>query len=120
MITSKIYIASFPTLLQAFNCRGKKKYWMLSTFCCLSFFISHIIGPLLHQCSEEIRGEILFVLYKVSILQRTSAEGDGIDTLISFCPKLLYLLGDALMKTQNDDVRLNCVGLLLISHSYFC
>ncbi|XP_019447895.1 PREDICTED: protein PRD1-like isoform X1 [Lupinus angustifolius] len=62
--------------------------------------------------SEEIRGEILFVLYKVSILQSISAEGDGSDILIPFCPKLLYLLGDVLMKTQNDDVRSNCIALL--------
>ncbi|CAL0332279.1 unnamed protein product [Lupinus luteus] len=62
--------------------------------------------------SEEIRGEILFVLYKVSILQSTTAEGDGSDILIPFCPKLLYLLGDVLMKTQNDDVRSNCIALL--------
>ncbi|XP_054805363.1 protein PUTATIVE RECOMBINATION INITIATION DEFECT 1 [Prosopis cineraria] len=64
--------------------------------------------------SEDIRGEIVFVLYKLSILQSTSGGGDGIDTLISFCPKLLYLLGEALMKTENDDVRLNCVALLTV------
>ncbi|KAK7306414.1 hypothetical protein VNO77_44353 [Canavalia gladiata] len=62
--------------------------------------------------SEEIRGEVLFVLYKLSVLQSTSAEGDGSDMLIPFCPKLLHLLVDVLMKTQNDDVRLNCVALL--------
>lgn len=83
-------------------------YWMLLTF----KFISHIItSSLLPHCSEEIRGEILFVLYKVSILQNTSAERDGSDILIPFCPKVLYLLGDVLMKTKNDDVRLNCIGL---------
>ncbi|KAE9585744.1 hypothetical protein Lalb_Chr24g0394531 [Lupinus albus] len=84
-------------------------YCMLLT----SKFISDIIiSPVLYQCSEEIRGEILFVLYKVSILQSTSVEGDGSDILIPFCPKLLYLLGDVLMKTQNDDVRSNCIALL--------
>ncbi|KAJ1426693.1 Armadillo-type fold [Sesbania bispinosa] len=62
--------------------------------------------------SEEIRGEVLFVIYKLSVLQSTSAEGDGSDVLIPFCPKLLYLLGDVLLKTQNDDVRLNCIALL--------
>ncbi|CAJ2668133.1 unnamed protein product [Trifolium pratense] len=62
--------------------------------------------------SEEIRGEVLFVLYKLSVLQSTSDEGDGSDMLIPFCPKLLYLLGDVLLKTQNDDVRLNCIALL--------
>ncbi|TKY47801.1 PRD1 protein [Spatholobus suberectus] len=62
--------------------------------------------------SEEIRGEVLFVLYKLSVLQSTSAEGDGSDMLIPFCPQILYLLVDVLMKTQNDDVRLNCIALL--------
>jgi hypothetical protein len=65
-------------------------------------------------CSEEIRGEVLFVLYKLYVLQSTSHEGDGSDMLIPFCPKLLYLLGDVLLKTQNDDVRLNCIGSLSI------
>ncbi|KAK7311436.1 hypothetical protein RJT34_09574 [Clitoria ternatea] len=62
--------------------------------------------------SEEIRGEVLFVLYRLSVLRSTSAEGDGSDMLIPFFPKLLYLLVDVLMKTQNDDVRLNCIALL--------
>ncbi|XP_027337587.1 protein PRD1 [Abrus precatorius] len=62
--------------------------------------------------SEEIRGEVLFVLYKLSVLRSTTAEGDGSDMLIPFCPKLLYLLLDVFMKTQNDDVRLNCIALL--------
>ncbi|KAL1358218.1 hypothetical protein AAHE18_04G017500 [Arachis hypogaea] len=62
--------------------------------------------------SDEIRGEILFVLYKLYALKNTSAEGDDTDILVPFCPKLLYLLGDVLMKTQNDDVRLNCIALL--------
>ncbi|XP_029129412.1 protein PRD1 isoform X2 [Cajanus cajan] len=66
----------------------------------------------LHLPSEEIRGEVLFVLYKLSVLQSTSAEGDGSDMLIPFCPQILYLLVDVLMKTQNDDVRLNCIALL--------
>ncbi|KAB1213495.1 Protein PRD1 [Morella rubra] len=61
--------------------------------------------------SEEIRGEILFVLYKISILQYTSEDGDGTDVLLAFCPKILYLVVDSLMKTQIDDVRLNCLGL---------
>ncbi|KAL2332631.1 hypothetical protein Fmac_013844 [Flemingia macrophylla] len=66
----------------------------------------------LHLPSEEIRGEVLFVLYKLSVLQNTSAEGDGSDMFIPFCPQILYLLVDVLMKTQNDDVRLNCIALL--------
>ncbi|KAF8402166.1 hypothetical protein HHK36_013118 [Tetracentron sinense] len=57
--------------------------------------------------SEEIRGEVLFVLYKLSVLGH-------FDALSAFCPKLLHLSLEALMKTQNDDVRLNCVALLTV------
>ncbi|CAB4263126.1 unnamed protein product [Prunus armeniaca] len=64
--------------------------------------------------SEEIRGEILFVLYKVSVLQYASEVGDGTDFLFAFCPKLLRLSLEALMKTQSDDVRLNCVAFLTV------
>ncbi|KAI5350287.1 hypothetical protein L3X38_003178 [Prunus dulcis] len=62
--------------------------------------------------SEEIRGEILFVLYKVSVLQYASEVGIGTDFLFAFCPKLLRLSLEALMKTQSDVVRLNCVAFL--------
>ncbi|CAL8992252.1 unnamed protein product [Prunus brigantina] len=62
--------------------------------------------------SEEIRGEILFVLYKVSVLQYASEVGVGTDFLFAFRPKLLSLSLEALMKTQSDDVRLNCVTFL--------
>ncbi|KAK9288539.1 hypothetical protein L1049_016998 [Liquidambar formosana] len=64
--------------------------------------------------SEEIRGEILFILYKFSILQYASKDGDGADDLYAYCPKLLCLSLEALMKTQSDDVRLNCVALLTV------
>ncbi|XP_022929798.1 protein PRD1 [Cucurbita moschata] len=64
--------------------------------------------------SEEVRGEILFVLYKLSIIQYASNHGTEIDFLSAYCPKLLYLSLEALMKTQNDDVRLNCVALLTV------
>ncbi|KAL5997209.1 hypothetical protein ACLOJK_008139 [Asimina triloba] len=47
---------------------------------------------------EEVHGEILFVLYKLSIVQ-----GDEVDDFLCFCPKLLYLSLEALIKTQNDD-----------------
>lgn len=70
--------------------------------------------------SEEIRGEILFVLYKLSTIQYASNHSNEIDLLSAFCPKLLYLSLEALMKTQNDDVRLNCVGLLTSSKSLSC
>lgn len=58
----------------------------------------------------------MFVLYKISILQYTSEDGDGSDVLLAFGTKILHLVVDALMKTQIDDVRLNCLGL---SSSHF-
>ncbi|GAV58983.1 hypothetical protein CFOL_v3_02516 [Cephalotus follicularis] len=64
--------------------------------------------------SEEIRGEILFVLYKLSVLQYEAKDDNGADVLGSFCPKLLHLSLEALIKTEADDVRLNCVALLTI------
>lgn len=38
-------------------------------------------------------------------------DGDWVDILLTFCPKLFRLSLEALMKTQSDDVRLNCIGL---------
>ncbi|KAJ4955530.1 hypothetical protein NE237_012313 [Protea cynaroides] len=61
--------------------------------------------------SEEIRGEILFVLYKLSILQDACGDGDSDEAqLLAFSPTILHLSLEALMKTQSDEVRLNCVG----------
>lgn len=71
-------------------------------------------------CSEEIRGEILFVLYKLSVIEYASNHSTETDVLSAFCPKLLYLSLEALMKTQNDDVRLNCVGLATSSYPFVC
>ena len=62
-------------------------------------------------CSDEIRGEILFVLYKLSIHGYASKDCVGADVLQAFCPSLLRLSMEALLKTQRDDVRLNGVGL---------
>lgn len=78
-------------------------------YCLLSF--SHT--------SEEIRGEILFVLYKFSALQFTEQNVDGIEILSSLCPKILYLSLEALAKTQRDDVRWNCVGSYNLSSICF-
>ncbi|PON95525.1 Armadillo-type fold containing protein [Trema orientale] len=71
--------------------------------------VSNLVGGL-QLPSEEIRGEILFVLYRLSVLQ----DDDGVDILPTFCPKLLHLSLEALVKTQIDDVRLNCVALLTV------
>ncbi|XP_033142017.1 protein PUTATIVE RECOMBINATION INITIATION DEFECT 1 isoform X2 [Brassica rapa] len=62
--------------------------------------------------SEEIRGEIFFVLYKFSALQFTEQDVDGAEILSSLSPKLLSLSLEALAKTQRDEVRLNCIALL--------
>ncbi|XP_018472803.2 protein PUTATIVE RECOMBINATION INITIATION DEFECT 1 [Raphanus sativus] len=64
--------------------------------------------------SDEIRGEIFFVLYKFSALQFTEQNVDGAELLSSLCPKLLSLSLEALAKTQRDEVRLNCIVLLAI------
>ncbi|KAL5542709.1 hypothetical protein UlMin_010419 [Ulmus minor] len=64
--------------------------------------------------SEEIRGEILFVLYRMSVLHCASVDSDETDILSFLCPKLLRLSLEALVKTQSDDVRLNCVALLTV------
>lgn len=76
---------------------------------------------LFSHTSEEIRGEILFALYKFSALQFTEQNVDGIEVLSLLCPKLLCLSLEALAKTQRDDVRLNCVGsyeLIYLLRSY--
>lgn len=57
----------------------------------------------------------MFVLYKICILQYTSKDEEGADVLLEYCPVILQLSLDALMKIQRDDVRLNCLGLSLIS-----
>ncbi|WCJ27535.1 Protein PUTATIVE RECOMBINATION INITIATION DEFECT 1 [Euphorbia peplus] len=64
--------------------------------------------------SEEIRGEILYVLYKLSNHPCANEHDDGADYLFTFCPKLLHLSLEALVKTQDDTVRLNCVAFLAI------
>lgn len=84
-----------------------------------------VISPvcyLFSRTSEEIRGEILFVLYKFSALQFTEQNADGIEVLSLLCPKLLCLSLEALAKTQRDDVRLNCVGSyeLYLCASFLC
>ncbi|XP_030467401.2 protein PUTATIVE RECOMBINATION INITIATION DEFECT 1 [Syzygium oleosum] len=62
--------------------------------------------------SDDIQGEILFVLYKLSVLQREFGDGDKSDPFVACSPKLIRLSLDVLLKTQSDDVRLNCVALL--------
>ncbi|XP_059632085.1 protein PUTATIVE RECOMBINATION INITIATION DEFECT 1 [Cornus florida] len=64
--------------------------------------------------SEEIQGEILFLLYKISILQHANMDDDVTDVLFASCPKLLRLSLEVLTKTQSDDVRLNSIALLTV------
>ncbi|WOL17779.1 protein PRD1 [Canna indica] len=106
------------------------------------FFMLHCLGVLLnsrHECnptshirdkaglfstlvnglqlpSEEIRGEILFVLYKMSIRQVIpwDNERNYDDDLTSKEEYLLKLSLEILLKTQKDDVRMNCVALLMV------
>ncbi|EHA8588514.1 protein PRD1 [Cocos nucifera] len=77
-----------------------------------ALFSNLILG--LQLPSEEIRGEIMFVLYKLSLLQATPWDEDDNDhgdtDLSSTGERLLRLSLEVLLKTQNDDVRLNCVG----------
>ncbi|XP_038877388.1 protein PUTATIVE RECOMBINATION INITIATION DEFECT 1-like isoform X2 [Benincasa hispida] len=62
--------------------------------------------PGLELPSKEIWGEILFVLYKLTTIQYASNHSTENDILLHFVPELLFLSLEALMKTQNDDVRL--------------
>ncbi|KAJ3675756.1 hypothetical protein LUZ60_004798 [Juncus effusus] len=73
----------------------------------------------LHLPSEEIQGEILFVLYRLSLIQATPFHDDftwrnsaaNVSALVSI---LLRNSLDVLLKTQSDDVRLNCIAFLLV------
>uniref|UniRef100_A0A8R7PEX4 Protein PRD1 n=1 Tax=Triticum urartu TaxID=4572 RepID=A0A8R7PEX4_TRIUA len=66
--------------------------------------------------SDEIRGEILFMLYKLSLLNATPwdniCDNDNVD-LSAVGKSLLQLSLEVLLKTQNDAVRLNCIAFLL-------
>ncbi|KAL5703103.1 hypothetical protein ACHQM5_028237 [Ranunculus cassubicifolius] len=73
--------------------------------------ISNLIDGL-QLPSEDIQGEILFVLYKLSILE--ADVYNNVDNFSDLCPKLLHMSLDILMKSQSDEVRLNCVALLTV------
>lgn len=76
------------------------------------FYLSNILyGNAVY--SNEIRGEILFVLYKLSILNATPWDdicANGDMDLSATGKSLLQLSLEVLLKTQNDAVRVNCVG----------
>nr|CAB3484202.1 unnamed protein product [Digitaria exilis] len=76
--------------------------------------VKHVHTLLLY--SDEIRGEILFVLYKLSILNATPWDNvcdNGDVDLTAIGRSLLQLSLEVLLKTQNDAVRINRVALLL-------
>lgn len=77
--------------------------------------VSNLVTGLQLPC-DEIRGEIFFVLYKLSFYQYESVTrvNDEEDVLHSFCPNLLCLSLEALRKTQRDEVRFNCIALLIV------
>ncbi|KAH7447738.1 hypothetical protein KP509_01G119100 [Ceratopteris richardii] len=59
-------------------------------------------------CRDQLRGEILFLLYKIS-----SLEG-GIEELLPFLSNLIYAAINALVKSESDDLRMNCIALLKV------
>ncbi|PWA57145.1 protein PRD1 [Artemisia annua] len=71
--------------------------------------------------SEEIQGEILFLLYKLCAIGDIWMDRGNGDVLFGHCSKILQLSLEALLKTQRDDVRMNCVGwsILLVSLELF-
>ncbi|CAI9117522.1 OLC1v1018922C1 [Oldenlandia corymbosa var. corymbosa] len=64
--------------------------------------------------SEDIQGESLFVLYKLSLIQAVDDRNNFVEVLEANCAKLFHLSLEALMKTQDDDIRMNCVALLTV------
>ncbi|KAI7753866.1 hypothetical protein M8C21_025622, partial [Ambrosia artemisiifolia] len=64
--------------------------------------------------SEEIQGEILFVLYKICAIQHAWLGDINGDVLCGHSSKILHLSLEALLKTQRDDVRMNCIALLSV------
>ncbi|XP_055828900.1 protein PUTATIVE RECOMBINATION INITIATION DEFECT 1 [Solanum dulcamara] len=67
----------------------------------------------LQLSSEDIQGEILFVLYKLFLLN-VSQDGDDPPSLFGHFSKLPHLALAVLMKAQSDDVRLNCIAFLTV------
>ncbi|KAK8944306.1 Protein PRD1 [Platanthera zijinensis] len=69
--------------------------------------------------SEELRGEILFVIYKLCSLNITPwedvvDESDCAESMDTGASVLLRLALEILLKTQHDEVRLNCLALLRV------
>ncbi|XP_020598050.1 protein PRD1-like [Phalaenopsis equestris] len=79
-----------------------------------ALFSNLLIG--LQLPSEELRGEVLFVLYKLCSLSITPWENvdddndDCAGSLDARAAALLRLALEILLKTQHDEVRMNCLG----------
>nr|XP_016504520.1 PREDICTED: protein PRD1-like [Nicotiana tabacum] len=67
----------------------------------------------LQLSSEDIQGEILFVLYKLFLLN-VSQDGEYPPSLFGHFSKLFHLALEVLMKAQSDVVRLNCIAFLTV------
>ncbi|CAN4088215.1 unnamed protein product [Withania somnifera] len=83
-------------------------YWLEETDALIFNLVSG-----LHLSSEDIQGEILFVLYKLFLLN-LSQDGDDHPSLSGHFSKLLHSALAVLMKAQSDDVRLNCIAFLTV------
>ncbi|KAL8162897.1 hypothetical protein V2J09_014386 [Rumex salicifolius] len=84
----------------------------------------HCLGALLNQRTDEAYGYIkskdnliynLIVglqLPRISVLQCARKDDEGADVLFTYAPKLLRLLMEVLIKSQSDEVRLNCLEII--------
>ncbi|XP_073277139.1 protein PUTATIVE RECOMBINATION INITIATION DEFECT 1 isoform X1 [Primulina huaijiensis] len=68
----------------------------------------------LQLSSEVIQGEIMFVLYRLFLLHFIDMDDNCTDVYAACCPKLVRLPLEVLMKSESEDVRLNCVALLTV------
>ncbi|MCO5547164.1 hypothetical protein L7F22_000607 [Adiantum nelumboides] len=55
----------------------------------------------------KLPGESLFLLYKISSFE------EGIKQLLPFLPDLMNAAINTLVKTENDELRMNCIALLI-------
>lgn len=139
IVTFESFLQSFNIFLES-DFKIKDHIMLILIVCCLFLLMQlHCLGVLLdHQktnpyiyvkdkyslilnliaglqlASEEVQGEVLFLLYKISLLQDEYKDCSVANALIENCRKLLHLSLEALMKTQSDDVRMNCIALLTV------
>ncbi|KAK9159805.1 hypothetical protein Syun_006146 [Stephania yunnanensis] len=63
-------------------------------------------GALLHNLTAGLQ------LPRLSLLE--GGNGGNVGDFLLRCPKILYLSLETLMKTQSDEVRTNCIALLMV------